>query len=122
VGSTYEHVHGIRPHKIWEGALARAVSGERIQLAFVDLEPDVEVPTHQHENEQVGTVLKGLITMTIGDQVRTLGPGETYVIAPNVPHKGVSGPEGCAVIDVFSPPRADWEQLERLEPSSGRWP
>ncbi|HEX6548371.1 MAG TPA: cupin domain-containing protein [Candidatus Dormibacteraeota bacterium] len=122
MSTPYDAVHGIRPHKIWEGALARAVSGDRIQLAFVDLEPNVEVPTHQHESEQVGTVLKGVITMTIGEAVRTLSPGETYVIASNLPHKAVAGPEGCAVIDVFSPPRADWESLERLEPSTGRWP
>jgi hypothetical protein len=26
------------------------------------------------------------------------------------------------VVDVFDPPREDWEQLERLEPSAGAWP
>jgi len=112
----------VRPYKIWDGAVARAIKGDRITLAVVDLEPGVDVPTHQHANEQVGFVLWGTMTMTIGGETRELSAGETYVIPSDVPHGGAAGPEGASVVDVFNPPREDWEKLERLAPSAGRWP
>ena len=33
-------------------------------------------------------------------------PGDCVVIPPNVEHGGVAGPQGCTVVDVFTPPRA----------------
>ena len=122
MASPYGSFGGVRPHKIWAGAVARAVQGERITMAVIDLDGDITVPEHSHENEQLGFVIQGAITMTIAGQARELHAGETYAIAPNVPHSAATGPEGATVVDVFSPPRADWEQLERLEPSPGRWP
>ena len=119
---TYDSLSTVRPYKIWNGAVARAVRGERITFAVVDLEPNLVVPEHQHQNEQVGLVLQGFVTMTIGGEARRLGAGETYVIHGDVPHGAETGPEGATVIDVFNPTRGDWEQVERLEPSAGAWP
>lgn len=115
-------VEGARPYRIWDGAVARAVHGERMTFAVVDLEPDVAVPEHHHPNEQVGLVLRGAITMTIAGDARRLVAGDTYVIPGDVPHGALAGPDGVTVVDVFTPPREDWEQLERLEPSAGAWP
>jgi quercetin dioxygenase-like cupin family protein len=111
-----------RPYKIWTGAVARAVHGDRITMAAVDLDPDVEVPEHRHHNEQLGFVLRGRVTMVIAGEARELRPGETYTIPADVPHSARSGPEGATVMDVFAPVRADWEKAERLEPSRGGWP
>jgi quercetin dioxygenase-like cupin family protein len=112
----------IRPYPVWPGLLARAFRGERMTVAVVDLEANAEAAHHSHDNEQLGIVLRGTIDFTIGDEQRLLGPGETYVIPPGVPHRAVGGPAGCTVIDVFAPPRDDWEKLERLEPSKPAWP
>ena len=119
---TFASFQGVRPYAIWEGAVARAVRGERLTVAAVDLAPNVHVPEHRHPNEQVGFVTRGSVTMTIGGESRELGVGETYVIAGDIPHAAVAGPQGATVIDVFTPPREDWEGLERLEPSAGAWP
>ena len=32
--------------------------------------------------------------------------GDCVVIPPTVEHDGVAGPQGCRVVDVFTPPRA----------------
>ena len=119
---TFSRLDQVRPYKIWDGAVARAVNGDQITFAVVDLQPNVAVPEHHHNNEQLGIVLKGAITMVIAGERKTLSPGDTYVIHGDVPHSAEAGPEGVTVIDVFSPTRADWEQLERLEPSAGAWP
>ena len=62
------------------------------------------------------------LVLLIGARLRELQVGETYVIHGDTPHKAVGGPDGASVVDVFSPPRADWERLERLQPSAGDWP
>jgi quercetin dioxygenase-like cupin family protein len=108
--------------KVWEGVLGRAVEGERLTLALIELEPDCEVPQHDHANEQLGLVIQGEITMTVGGERRTLGPGGTWRILGGVPHAAKAGPQGAVVIDVFSPVREDWRELGRLPPSTPRWP
>jgi quercetin dioxygenase-like cupin family protein len=118
----FDSLDSVRPYRIWDGAVARAVAGERMTFAVVDLEPDLEVPEHHHPNEQVGMVLKGFVTMTVDGESRRLGAGETYVIPGDVPHSARTGPEGASVLDVFSPIREDWERVERLQPSAGAWP
>ena len=110
------------PYLIWPGAVARTVNGDRTTLAVVDLDPNLAIAEHQHENEQVGIVLKGSITMTIGGQAKKLTPGDMYAIPSNLRHSAQTHEEGATVIDVFAPVRADWETKERAEPSKGRWP
>ncbi len=120
--AVFDSVDSVRPYPIFAGAVARAVRGDRITLAVVDVDAGVAVPEHHHANEQLGIVLKGSITMVVDGESRSLGVGETYVIRGEVPHSATGGPEGATVIDVFSPTRDDWEQLQRLDPSPGDWP
>ena len=120
--TTYGSVSGLEPYAIWRGATARAIHGERLTVAVVDLEPDLEVPEHHHDNEQLGFVLKGHVTMVIAGASQRLGVGDTYVIPSNVPYFAFTGSDGVTVVDVFAPVRADWEQAARLDPSPGAWP
>ena len=46
------------------------------------------------------------LNFTVGDESRAMHAGDCVVIPPNVRHGGVAGPEGCQVLDVFTPPRA----------------
>ena len=118
----FDDLSHIRPQQLFDGTIARRVRGERITFAVVELEPGSIVPEHSHENEQLGIVLRGALTLQVGGEERTLGPGETWCIAPNTGHSGHAGPDGAVVIDVFSPPRDDWEDLDRLEARPPRWP
>jgi quercetin dioxygenase-like cupin family protein len=120
--SAFDELSGMRPQDIWNGVAVRAIQGERLTLGVVELDPDSVVPEHAHENEQLGIVLSGSLTFRVGDETRELGPGGTWSIPPNVPHEVVTGPEGAVVIDVFTPPRADWAQIAPGEPRAPRWP
>ena len=120
--STFLELRGIRPHVLREGVTARAVTGERMTLAVVDLEPNSTVPEHKHDNEQLGFVIGGTLTMRIGSEKRELHAGDTYTIPSNVSHEATAGSDGATVVDVFAPLRADWASLKREEPSAGRWP
>jgi quercetin dioxygenase-like cupin family protein len=117
-----DELGGIRPLKVWEGVIARAIEGDRLSLAVIELDPDSVVPEHSHENEQLGIVLSGSLSFRVGDEVRDLGPGGTWCIPSDTPHEVHTGPEGAVVIDVFTPVRADWRALERIDVRPPLWP
>ena len=119
---TFRAVADVPPARIWDGVLARPLNGERVTVGFVDIDPNVLVPEHRHENEQVGFVQRGSVTMTIAGESRELSVGGTYTIPSNVPHSAKAGAGGASVVDVFAPVRADWDKAPRLEPTPGRWP
>ena len=119
---TFESLCDISPHALREGIRARTVEGERVSMAVVELDPGAVSPEHHHENEQLGFVITGIITMTIGGEKRELHPGDTYTIPSDVPHEAVAGQDGCTVVDVFVPVRADWKKLDRLAPAKPDWP
>ncbi|MGI8609638.1 MAG: cupin domain-containing protein [Candidatus Dormibacteria bacterium] len=119
--SVYSRFDAQRPRKIWPGIDARVVNGERLTMALVDLEPNTPLQEHHHENEQVGFIVQGSLTFVIGGETRTLAAGDTYNISSNVPHSGMTGPEGCVVVDVFAPVRADWDAAPEADPSPSNW-
>ena len=120
--SAFEELRAIAPREVWEGILARSVHGERLTMAVVELAPGAHAREHQHDHEQLGIVLEGTITFSIGDERRELSPGDTYVIPSNLPHEAIAGPGGCVVIDIFAPVREEWKAIQPLEPSEPRWP
>jgi quercetin dioxygenase-like cupin family protein len=109
---------------VWgETVRARRIQGERITLAVVELAPDAVVPGHQHEAEQLGMVIEGSVMFTLGEERRELGPGGTWRIPSNVPHQVTTGPRGATVIDIFAPPRGDWDALPSTPAHPAlRWP
>jgi quercetin dioxygenase-like cupin family protein len=112
----------IPPQHIWNGVVARTVEGEKMSFAVVELTPNSVVAEHQHPNEQIGIVLQGSLTFTIGGEKRLLRAGDTYNIPGGVPHDAVAGPDGTVVVDVFSPVRADWSRFEKGTPQRPVWP
>jgi quercetin dioxygenase-like cupin family protein len=120
--NAFDELAALRPLGIWKGVLARAVHGEKITLAVVELDAGSVVADHRHENEQLGIVLRGSVTFRVGAEERELGPGGTWRIPANTPHEVHTGPEGAIVIDVFGPPRADWDSLGTMEPQAPLWP
>ena len=122
MSNTFRPLADLRPVVLADGVLARPVEGERMTLAIVDLGPNSVVAEHKHENEQLGFIVRGSMTMRIGDEVLELHAGDTYVIPSNVEHGAAAGPEGATVTDAFAPTRADWHDKEHLEPAPGDWP
>jgi quercetin dioxygenase-like cupin family protein len=120
--SAFSDLGTIEPQEIWDGVVGRTVHGERITLSYVELEPGVAVPEHSHENEQLGMVLKGSITFTVGDETLDLGPRQAWCITANVPHSVVAGPEGTVLVEIFSPVRSEWAGLPAAEQRPARWP
>ena len=120
--SAFGRISALPAQRIADGLAARVVHGSSLTLGVVELEPSAALPEHHHVNEQIGIVVSGAISMTIGGETRTLAPGETWTIPPDVPHGGRAGAGGAIVIDVFTPAREDWRALEELPPHAPSWP
>lgn len=120
--SAYAKLSELSLLPIWDGVAGRTVTGANITMGVLELDPNSIVPEHQHHNEQLGIVLKGSLTFTIGGERQALGVGDTYNIPANVPHSVLTGPDGAVVIDVFAPVRADWARYSPAAPRPLRWP
>jgi quercetin dioxygenase-like cupin family protein len=113
--SAFAGLEELTPLRIWDGVAGWAVEGERTTFAVIELEADRAVPEHRHDNEQLGVCIAGSMRFRIGDETREVGPGDTWNIPGGVPHQVDVGPDGATVAECFTPVRADWAGLERLE-------
>jgi quercetin dioxygenase-like cupin family protein len=111
--SAFSHIDELEVLRIWDGVRGRAVEGAEATFAWIELDPGTVVPEHHHVNEQTGILIRGALTFTIGGETKELRPGAMWVIPADVPHTVTAGPDGAAIAELFSPPRADWAGLER---------
>ena len=89
------------------GVEMRIIHGEKMTVAFFHLQAGSKIPTHSHPHEQIGTVLKGTVELTVTGEKRVIYPGEVYHIPSKVVHGGKCGNSPAEVIEVFSPIRED---------------
>ncbi|MEM1200025.1 MAG: cupin domain-containing protein [Pseudomonadota bacterium] len=88
--------------KVWHCVLA---AGDSQELIWAKFEPDGNYPMHSHPYEQTSVVIQGRLRLTVGDEVREVGPGDMWFAPAGVPHGGeILGDEPLIFIDVYSPP------------------
>jgi quercetin dioxygenase-like cupin family protein len=95
-------------HEIFPGVNIFTTAGEQMMLSLVEFEPRSVVRPHSHPHEQMGVLLAGELTFTIGGETRTLQPGDMWRIPGNVVHSAVAGDEPVKALDVFHPIREDY--------------
>ena len=79
-----------------------------LQAYKVILTPDDALPEPRtHEGFEWFYVLSGRLRFALGDEEREVGPGESLLIAGDVPHE-VEALEDTVVLDAFAPRREDW--------------
>jgi quercetin dioxygenase-like cupin family protein len=88
----------------------RVLHTEDMTIAWITLAKGAVVPTHQHSNEQVATVIEGRLRFRIGPgdgEELIASAGESVPLPSNIPH-WVEALEDTTVLDVFTPKRDDW--------------
>jgi quercetin dioxygenase-like cupin family protein len=95
-------------HTIFGNVRIRTCAGEHVQFSLVDIPAGGVVEEHSHPNEQMGLVLEGELTFTIGGETRTLKPGDVFRIPGGVPHSVVAGDTPAKALDVFYPIRDEY--------------
>jgi quercetin dioxygenase-like cupin family protein len=89
------------------GVEIRVIPGKNMTMAFFSLAPGAVVPEHSHPHEQIGTILKGSIELTIAGEKKLYVPGQAWHVPGDVVHSGQNQDEPAEVIEVFSPARED---------------
>lgn len=58
-----------------------------------------------HDAEEGGLILSGRLEVTVGEQVRTLGPGDAYRFNSRIPHRfRNTGGDDCVLVSACTPP------------------
>lgn len=84
--------------------------GEKLMLSLVEIGPGSVVPMHSHPHEQGGIVVEGEFDFIVGTERRRMEPGDMYLIPGGVPHSAIGLNRKAVVLDVFSPPREDYQK------------
>jgi quercetin dioxygenase-like cupin family protein len=95
-------------HTIFGAVKIRTIAGEQLQLSYVNIPANGMVDWHTHPNEQMGLVISGRATFSIGEEERTLGPGEFFRIPGGVRHRVVAMDGPVQAIDAFYPIRDEY--------------
>lgn len=95
-------------HEIFPGVHIFTAAGQELMLSLVEMAPHAVVEPHSHPHEQMGILLEGELTFTIGGQTRTLRPGEMWRIPGGVVHSAVAGERPVKALDVFHPVREEY--------------
>jgi quercetin dioxygenase-like cupin family protein len=108
--TSFARLGDVKPFDIVEGVRARPLFGDRLMFNLLDLDPGAGVPLHSHPHEQMGLVLEGELVFTAEGRERVLGPGDAFQVTSGVEHSAIAGPDGCRLLDVFSPVREDYRE------------
>ena len=102
------NLSNIPSKEIMPGYHGKLVHSENMSIAFWEVEKDAEVPEHSHMNEQIMHVIEGTFEFTLDGVTDVYIPGDSVIIAPNVPHSG-KALTPCELMDVFSPTREEYK-------------
>ena len=92
------------------GLSTRIFAGEHAMLSVVTLAPNAEGTVHHHPEEQWGFLLEGSAIRVQGEEEIPVRKGDFWRTPGNVPHTMRAGPDGARVLDIFSPPRAEYKK------------
>jgi len=81
--------------------------GSDLMLVRVRFEAGAVGAIHHHPHRQATYVAEGSFEVNVGGSKATLGEGDTFYAAADVPH-GVKALEKGMLIDCFTPARADF--------------
>ena len=90
-------------------AARQVIHTANFTVARLFLRKGAVVPSHHHINEQITMMQSGSLRFVVAGEEHILRAGEMLVVPPEAPHE-VEALEDCVALDLFSPPRADWQR------------
>ena len=88
------------------GLTTRVLRGDQAMLSIVRCEATANGALHPPPAARGGVMRDSRATPFQAGGGTTASQGVVWRAAGNVPHTIEAGPEGCTVLDIFSPPRA----------------
>lgn len=94
-------------------AMAQGISrktltyGEKTLMTEFHLSKGSVLPAHSHNQEQIGYLVSGKLTLNFDGEDHEFGPGDSWCIPGDVIHSGKILEDSVAV-EVFAPVRQDY--------------
>lgn len=107
---TFVDRNQMKKRELVPGTTASLAWGEKIMLSLVEIGPGSVVPMHSHPHEQAGIVVEGEFDFIIGGERRRVKLGDMYIIPGGVPHSAIGLDRKAVALDIFSPPREDYQK------------
>ncbi len=122
--SPFRSWNGREAFPIFPGVALHAIGGEQVLLCRVSYEAGTVVARHAHESaEQLMAIVEGDVTMTIGDETRTLRAGDVAVVNRGVEHE-LHSASGVIFFEALAPVPLDHVPDRELDlvlgPDGGR--
>ncbi|MBT4484494.1 MAG: cupin domain-containing protein [Candidatus Latescibacteria bacterium] len=116
---TYPIKPSIEPNKVFDyydvqftelvpGANSRLIAGKGAQLSLLRMDPGAVFAHHNHPEEQIMIVLRGSTDEVILDGKSIMKEGDILLLPSGMVHGGTIHELGCDILDVFWPPRPDY--------------
>lgn len=91
------------------GVFRRSFSGAGATLSWSRLEPGHTPRPHSHPHEQIVFIVEGTARFVVGNEEKTLVPGDLIVIPSGVEHFAETvGEEPVIDLSIFNPRRDDY--------------
>jgi quercetin dioxygenase-like cupin family protein len=103
----FDKLASVPEEQITDKIRRRVVSGKQGTMVYWRMSAGAHAAAHQHPHEQFVWMIKGTMDFRIGNEKRTMKPGDVAVIPGGVEHEG-HFPEDSEVIDFFAPVREDF--------------
>lgn len=89
-------------------------NGEHLGVDRLRLKPHQKFPKHTHPGHHLLYVIKGIGTVTIGDDIYTTAPGDLYLVNGNIPHAVSAGAAGQLLLS-FGAPHKHLDDANRIK-------
>jgi len=112
-GEHFFHLHDMSQgilRTLADGLETRVFPGENVMLSVVRIDPNKSGEVHSHPQEQWGVLLEGSGVRTQDGVEHEVRAGNFWQTPGNVPHGFRAGSEGAVVLDIFSPPREEYQR------------
>jgi len=96
--------------KLADGINTNIFPGERVMLSVVRMDPNSIGTVHSHPEEQWGVLLEGRCTRIQDGQEVEATAGDFWYTPGGVSHGVRTSNSSAVVLDIFSPPRAEYKQ------------
>jgi quercetin dioxygenase-like cupin family protein len=103
----FDKLASVPEEQITDKIRRRVVSGKQGTMVYWRIKAGAHAAAHKHPHEQFVWMVKGTMDFRIGNEKRTMKPGDVAVIPGGVEHEGYF-PEDSEAIDFFAPVREDF--------------
>ena len=113
--AVFQHVDwsSVPVEQVTDGITRQMVYGDRLMVCRLVLAARTVTAVHTHVHEQITLVERGRADFFVEGERRTAKAGDILLFPSGIRHGATMLEDEVVLIDIFSPPREDFQQAKR---------